>query len=52
MSQVAGESGPIDGGFTYLVRDTLQLDVAAGVGLSDEADDWFVGIGVSARFDG
>ncbi len=41
-----------DGGFTYLVRDTLQLDVAGGVGLSDEADDWFVGIGVSARFDG
>ncbi len=38
-----------DGGFTWLLTDTLQLDVAAGVGLSDAADDWFVGLGVSFR---
>ncbi len=36
-----------DGGFTYLLRNNLQLDVAAGVGLSKEAPDWFVGVGVS-----
>lgn len=38
-----------DGGFTYLVRDNLQLDIVGGVGLSDPADDWFVGVGVSFR---
>lgn len=39
-----------DGGLTYLVRDNLQLDALVGVGLSDHADDWFVGAGVSYRF--
>ncbi len=38
-----------DGGFTYLLRPNLQLDLAGGVGLSDAADDWFVGLGVSVR---
>lgn len=37
------------GGFTWLLTDTLQLDLAGGVGLSDEADDWFAGLGVSFR---
>ncbi len=40
----------LDGGFTYLVRDHLQLDLAGGVGLSDAADDWFVGLGLSVRW--
>lgn len=38
-----------DGGFTFLVRDHLQLDLAGGVGLSEAAEDWFVGVGLSAR---
>ncbi len=38
-----------DGGFTYLLRDNLQLDIAAGVGLNDRADDWFVGLGLTLR---
>ncbi len=40
----------VDGGFTFLVRRQLQLDVSGGVGLNDAADDWFVGAGVSVRF--
>jgi hypothetical protein len=40
----------LDGGFTWLVRDNVQLDASAGFGLSDAADDVFVGLGVSARF--
>jgi hypothetical protein len=40
----------LDGGATYLLRDNLQLDLAGGVGLSDAADDWFMGVGVSWRF--
>lgn len=39
----------IDGGFTWLLTETLQLDVAGGIGLSDAADDWFIGLGVSLR---
>ena len=38
-----------DGGFTYRVRPNVQLDIAGGVGLNSAADDWFLGIGVSAR---
>jgi hypothetical protein len=39
----------VDGGFTRLLTETLQLDVAGGVGLSDSAIDWFAGIGISVR---
>ncbi len=39
-----------DGGFTYLLRDNVQLDIAAGLGLSDAADDVFFGLGLSVRF--
>jgi hypothetical protein len=38
-----------DGGFTWLVRPNLQLDLFAGAGLTDEAPDWFAGAGVSFR---
>lgn len=46
----SGEAHSFDGGFTYLLRENLQLDAFAGVGLSDDADDWFVGTGMSFRF--
>ncbi len=36
-----------DLGLTYRVRNTVQLDVSAGVGLSAEAADRFFGLGVS-----
>lgn len=39
----------LDGGLTYLVHPRLQLDVAAGVGLSEAAGDYFVGVGISYR---
>jgi len=45
----SGTANYFDGGFTYLVAENVQLDVFAGVGLSDDADDWFVGAGVSYR---
>ena len=40
----------VDGGLTYLLRPNLQLDLAAGAGLTDEAPDWFVGMGISIRW--
>lgn len=51
-SAVASDISPehyFDGGFTYLLNDNLQLDVSAGVGLNDAADDYFVGAGLSLR---
>ena len=39
-----------DGGFTYLVTNDLQLDIRAGVGASEAADDYFLGSGFSIRF--
>ncbi len=42
-------SHSFDVGWTYLAKSNLQFDVAAGVGLSDEAPDWFVGLGISVR---
>jgi hypothetical protein len=39
----------LDGGFTVRVLPILQLDLSGGVGLDDDADDWFVGAGVSLR---
>lgn len=40
----------IDGGFTVLLNDALQLDTSAGLGLNAAADDWFVAAGASVRF--
>lgn len=42
-------SHSFDAGWTYLVKSNLQFDLAAGVGLSDEAPNWFVGLGISVR---
>lgn len=39
-----------NGGFTFLINDDVQLDIRAGVGLSDNADDFFAGTGLSIRF--
>ncbi|MCH8321343.1 MAG: transporter [Acidobacteria bacterium] len=35
-----GPRHSFDGGLTYLIRHNLQIDGAAGVGLSESADDW------------
>jgi hypothetical protein len=50
MSADGGPAHLLDAGVTYLVRPHVQLDLAAGVGLSDDAPDWFAGMGVSLRF--
>ncbi len=49
LSDDGSPAHAFNGGFTWLLNDTLQLDAAAGVGLSEAADDWFVGLGVSFR---
>ena len=39
-----------DGGWTYALTDRMQLDLAAGLGLSDSADDRFISLGLSIRW--
>ncbi len=39
-----------NGGFTFLITNDVQFDIRAGVGLSDNADDFFAGTGFSVRF--
>ncbi len=39
-----------NGGFTYLLSNNVQFDVRAGVGLNNAADDYFIGSGLSIRF--
>lgn len=48
-SAVGKPANALDGGFTYLLRPNLQLDVTGGAGLSGRAVDWFVGAGFSLR---
>jgi len=50
LSTEGSPAHSFNGGFTYLLADNVQLDTAAGVGLSDDAEDWFVGAGVSVRW--
>jgi hypothetical protein len=50
LSATGGPMHYADGGFTFLVRDNLQLDLEGGVGLNDSSSDWFIGMGVSVRF--
>ena len=41
----------LDGGLTYLLSPVVQLDWRIGMGLNEEADDLFTGVGLSFRLD-
>lgn len=43
------ETAYLDAGVTWLLSNDLQLDVRGGIGLVSEADDYFVGAGLSWR---
>jgi len=49
LSAAGPPGNSLDGGVTWLLRDNLQLDLAAGAGVSEAADDWFAGVGLSLR---
>ncbi len=40
----------MDGGFSYMVTNNFQMDIEAGVGLNEAADDLFAGGGATLRF--
>lgn len=39
-----------NGGFTYLITENFQVDIRAGMGLNEEADDFFTGAGFAWRY--
>lgn len=41
----------VDGGFTFLVTPDIQLDFYAGKGLNNNSPDFFIGSGLSVRFE-
>lgn len=52
-SAIGPDVGPehyLDGGFTYKVTPTFQLDIRAGVGLNRHAADFFAGSGFAVRY--
>lgn len=40
----------LNGGFTYLLDNNFQIDARIGIGLNEEADDFFTGVGFAWRF--
>jgi hypothetical protein len=46
----AGDDATLNGGITYLVSNSFQLDARIGAGLTDDAPDVFVGFGVARRW--
>jgi hypothetical protein len=40
----------LGGGLTFLITDNFQIDLRAGVGLNEQADDLFTGIGMAWRW--
>ncbi len=40
----------LNGGFTYLVNNNLQLDIRLGYGLNSAAEDFFTGAGAAYRY--
>ena len=48
------DSAPVehymDGGFTYLIHNNLQLDFRVGFGLNEKSDDYFAGTGLIFRY--
>ncbi len=39
----------LDAGFTYSIRNNLQVDVSGGIGISEDAIDNFISAGLSWR---
>ncbi len=39
-----------DAGFTYLITPVFQLDASGGIGLNEEANDYFISFGLTYRF--
>jgi hypothetical protein len=47
MKQLSKSEHSLDGGFNYLYLPNLLFDISAGIGLTDNAPEYFLGLGCS-----
>ncbi|PBQ33751.1 hypothetical protein CNR22_18845 [Sphingobacteriaceae bacterium] len=50
LKENAAADNRLDGGFTYLINNNIQLDCSGGIGLSEISPDYFISAGISVRF--
>ena len=50
LPEASASSHLFNGGFTFLISNNLQLDLAAGTALTENAPDFYVGGGISVRW--
>lgn len=49
LPELGRNAHAVNYGLTYLLQENLQFDISSGVGLVDEATDYFIGLGISGR---
>jgi len=50
VSDGGGDAHSVNGGVTFLVNNNLQFDARVGLGLNENADDFFTGVGFALRY--
>ncbi len=49
-TDVKNSNQNIDGGFTYLIKNNIQVDIYGGLGLTEEANNFMLGTGIAFKF--
>ncbi|MBN8569854.1 MAG: transporter [Ignavibacteria bacterium] len=49
-TDIKNSSQNIDGGFSYLIKNNLQVDIYGGLGLTEEANNFILGTGIAYKF--
>lgn len=49
LPELGRNAHAVNYGLTYLLHENLQFDISSGLGLVDEATDYFIGLGISGR---
>jgi len=40
----------VDGGIAYLINNNVKVDISSGTGIANNSSNWYIALGVSARF--
>lgn len=49
-TDIKNSSQNIDGGFSYLIKNNLQVDIYGGIGLTDDTNNFILGTGIAFKF--
>ena len=50
MDEISDISLSMDGGFTYMLKDNIQVDLNGGIAISENGEDSFIDMGIVLRF--